>query len=1003
MYINRPARAFAAVLLIFLVSIPGVFAQDEAPIDPAQKPIVDVYGPADQRGGNGLTDVEELFARDGTLRVGPYMGVEANEEQVYDQIGFAAGYGSGLFGVGFDMMLINDDRYTPAEPYMFGHYFRMNEGIVSVAPEPFTIRAGRIDHRDEVETPYSLFISSRDLPATVADVEYNDGFFFYRTRWISLNRNWDYEANDMIPPNASPDQIDAIPRDRGANYKAYGLQFGNWRLGVQESVVYINQEFYPEYFFSPLPMYFTQLVNSSTGKPWTQQADENSIIGLFLDYETPQTYAYVQFLMDDVNLRALAPGVNEVNPNKLAWSFGGRHAFDFGTLGLYHAGATKYTYAATTTQKRNDVYSTKPYEYAYYPAVTYGDETLWYDDNYIGYQYGENNLAFMFTYDRAFPQFDLGGSLEYVISGSKSPANPWHEDYEADATQLLSDDPKNEHTIRLGGEITRRIDNWHLTAAGSLGYRFNALELNEVTDEKGLTDPNSSPAIFRPTGGDLLLGSLFLGARYQLSIDRDTTWDTLFLPEGATLEEVVAEEEAAAAGPAAYEITEVEYAIDGRTREFALAGKLDIEEGTTFASREELEAYIVDKRQELLNQRELQDTSTLEYVVRPRDGRPDAVVISVDAEDTFNVIALPYPRYDSNDGLLLGLRLRDYNFFGTMETLSVDLDYENKIGEQDRLSGNEVWTVATDFSWPFRWQGHDWNWRFKQGLQFESRTDIEYELDTSLDYDFLIGRRTFTATYSQGYEYLTDDSKGDGYFLTSGLGLGTSYDTGWELPVMGELAYKPAVFTDVTYKLGDSISDDRRAIEPGFRQSLSGGNVDWIGNFREGLRGTISNSNSVNLGSVDGKDIFDRNFEAELAGYLELDPFAFSGRGLIEASLDDNEYANASPLRGILDDRIEGDVGAYFNADITLKVFTLRPLVEGQGSFFFDAGAVVDLAKGFRPDKDIKVAGGIEAIGFPLFARSLFMRASLGFDLERLLLNRDLSAREIFIGLGHHY
>ena len=811
MHIRRPTGALAAALFIFVCLSPGIIAQEE----PTQDPIVDVYGPADQRAGKGLTDVDDLFARDGTLRFGPYMGIEADEEQVYDQIGFAAGYGRGIFGVAFDLMLVNDDRYIPAEPYMFGHYFRMNEGVFSVSPEPFSLRAGRIDHDDEVDTPYSLFISSRDLPATIADVEYDDGFFFYRTRWISLNRNWDYEANDMIPENASEAQVEAIPRDRGANYKSYGLQFGDVRFGVQEAIVYLDQEFYPEYFFSPLPMYFTQLVNSSTGKPWTQRKDENSIIGFFIDYERPETYAYAQVLMDDVNLRALAPGVNEVNPNKVAWSLGGRHAFDFGTLGLYHAGATKYTFAATTTQKRNDIYSTKPYEYTYYPAVTYGDETLWYDDNYIGYQYGENNLAFMLTYDRAFPSFDLGANLEYVISGSKSPANPWHEDYEANATQLLTDDPKNEHTIRLGGEITRRVDNWHLTAAGSLGYRFNALELQEVTMRKGLTDPNSSPAIFRPMGDDRVLASLFLGARYQLSVDEATTWDTLFLPEGTTVEDLAAAEEAEASGSAVYEITQVNYEIDGRTQQFALAANLDIEEGTTFVSEEHLEAYIGEKRQELLNQRVLSEESTLSYRVRERVDGPDEVIIDVEAVDTFNLIALPYPRYDSNDGLLLGLRLRDYNFFGTMETLRVDLDYENKIGNQDTLSGNEVWTVETDFSWPFEWRGHDWRWRLQQGLEFESRNDIEYALDTSLAYDFLIARRTFTATYSQGYEYLTDDNKGDGYFLTSGLALGTSYDTGWELPVMGELSYNPSVFTDVTYKLGDTISDDRRAIEPG--------------------------------------------------------------------------------------------------------------------------------------------------------------------------------------------
>ena len=366
MYIHRPSFLFTAVLL-FIASVPLFTVHGQS--EPDQAPIVDVYGPADQRAGSGLTDVEELFAREETLRVGPYMGFEANDEQIYDQIGFAAGHGRGIFGVAFDLMLINDDRYTPAEPYMFGHYFRMNEGIVSLTPDPFTLRAGRINHADEVETPYSLFISSADLTATIADIEYDDGFFFYRTRWISLNRNWDYEANDMIPENASPTQQEVIPRDRGANYKAYGLRFGDVRFGVQESIVYINQEFYPEYFFSPLPMYFTQLVNTRGNteqndegeKPWTQERNENSLLGFFLDYTTPSTYAYLQFLMDDVNLSSLAPGYDLTHPNKLAWSLGGRHAFDFGTLGFYHAGATKYSFAATTVDTSNEQCSVNPY------------------------------------------------------------------------------------------------------------------------------------------------------------------------------------------------------------------------------------------------------------------------------------------------------------------------------------------------------------------------------------------------------------------------------------------------------------------------------------------------------------------------------------------------------------------------------------------------------------------------------------------------------------------
>ena len=955
---------------------------------------------ADQEMGGGLTDVSGLYEEDGVLTFSPYLGFDVNEERLRDQVGIAAGYGRSIFGVAFDMMLIRDDKYTPSEPYMFGHRFRMNEGIVEVTPRPLFARIGRINHSDDVDTPYSLFISSADIPAVMAEIGYDDGFFFYKSRWISLTRNWDVYADDTplyLPDPNSNDFVEPaadanIPTDRGANYKSYGFQLGDVRFGVQESVVYINQEFYPEYFFSPLPMYFTQLVNSSEGKPWTQQRNENSIIGLFLDWTRPESYAYGQFLMDDVNLNSLAPGVELTQPNKLAWSVGGHYDFDFGTLGLYHAGATKFTFQSIPYD--GDEYR---YQYTYYPTVRFERDgepsTFWYYDNYIGYKYGENNLALMLTYDRSFPAFDLGSSLEYTVSGSKSPANPWHEDDDHPGESLILDDPELEHRVRLSADITRSINNWDLTAAGSIGYLWNELRLREVEDPPS---GGPEPEIFRPVGEDYLTASLFLGGRYSLEITEDDTWRTILAEPPEELDE---NGQPLGTGPPEYEITEVTYEIDGRTRQFALAGRLEIEEGTQFTSREELEAYIADKQQVLTNQRVLSEDSTLSYSIRRREGETDAVIIDVDAIDTWNLIALPYPEYDSNEGLLLSIRARDYNFFGTMEELKVNFNYRNKIGENDQLSGDEVWSVYTQFDWPFQWQGYDWKWSFSQDFELDSFSDMEYELDNRLDYDFLMGRRTYTASYSQSYNYLTDDDEGDGYYLTSGLSLGTGIPTGWELPVLGELSYSPSLFTNVDYKLGEEVSEARRGIEFGFRQGMSAGRVDWIGNFREGLKGTISNSNSINMYTGNP----DRTLDASLAGYLELDPFAFSGRGLIKAGIDDTDYADGAPLRGILDDRFEGKVGAYLNTDVTLKVWTIGNFVEGQGSGFVDVGAIHDFETDFDLSEDVHASAGIEAIGFPLFARSLYMRISVGFDLKRVLLDRALDQREIFIGFGHHY
>jgi hypothetical protein len=229
----------------------------------------------------------------------------------------------------------------------------------------------------------------------------------------------------------------------------------------------------------------------------------------------------------------------------------------------------------------------------------------------------------------------------------------------------------------------------------------------------------------------------------------------------------------------------------------------------------------------------------LSYTIEAREDGPDAVIVRVEAIDTWNLIALPYPQYDSNDGLLLGIRARDYNLFGTMEELKLNLDYQNAVDDDDRLTGDETWSVYTEFNWPFQWLGHDWNWSFNQDFDFDSRSDMEYTLDTSLAYDFLLGARTYTASYSQSYNYLTDDEEGDGYYLTSGLGLATEIPTGRELPIMGELTYKPGVFSEVDYQIADAISYARRGIDVGFEHALEAGRVDWIGNFREGLTGSI--------------------------------------------------------------------------------------------------------------------------------------------------------------------
>ena len=443
---------------------------------------------------------------------------------VYDNLGIGLEYSSPYFGMDLSFGLKNDGKYTPQEPYMLGHYITLNDGDIWLKYGPLKLTGGRMTNNDIVKTPYSLFISSVPISTMSIDLSYNGSNFFYDTRWISLNRNSSLYTS-QVPVFSSPGVQTGYTTqslDRGMQYKVYGLKLRDMRIGFEESVIYLNQEFYPEYFFSPLPMYFTQLVNSSGSNngrnPPAQTANENSLMGFFMDNRSDKWYWYGQFLADDLNLAFLAsPSLRNSHPNKIAWSLGGTYRFNFGTLGFYTAGATKYTFEPSSTSSTNN--NTLPYEYTYYPTTTYIGPNgqvmpLWYTDNYIGYKYGENNLTFDVSYSNSFDGFDIGGNLEYLISGSVAPDSSWQGQLTwPGGTELLNQSPL-QHQITLTGTASRTFFK-SLTVSASLmvGYVANQLELSNVPNPY----TTGEAMLFAPGSRSAFLYSASLGVKYQYS------------------------------------------------------------------------------------------------------------------------------------------------------------------------------------------------------------------------------------------------------------------------------------------------------------------------------------------------------------------------------------------------------------------------------------------------------------------------------------------------------
>lgn len=395
--------------------------------------------------------------------------LKMDNEKLKDKIEVELEHKKENFEFKLKLPFYNDGRYKFNEDKFYaGHYFMMKEGYTKIKlNNHLELKGGRFIQEDEINSPYSLYFSSEENSALSYEIKYEDDFFFYKSRWLGLNKNSDF---DFI--------------DRGANYKVYGMKFGKYRFGYQDIVVYTNEYFNIEYFLNPLPAYFVQEGNHSMDAPWNQDTNENSIMGFFVDRRTKKDYYYIQILIDDFNGNRFFDRESYQNPDKVAWSLGYKGNYKKGKLGIYTAGATKYTFEPMGNKGANTNYG-----YTYYPEVEYGSKEINLSENYIGYKYGENNLSFLVDYEKN----KIYNSIEYILNGSKSPANPWHKyltwDEGGQGARFLDDD-KLEKELKWNIGIKKGEWDFNLT----LGKIWNKLKLEEAG-----TEEENKIKIYRPS------------------------------------------------------------------------------------------------------------------------------------------------------------------------------------------------------------------------------------------------------------------------------------------------------------------------------------------------------------------------------------------------------------------------------------------------------------------------------------------------------------------------
>lgn len=487
-------------------------------------------------------------------------------------------------------------------------------------------------------------------------------------------------------------------------------------------------------------------------------------------------------------------------------------------------------------------------------------------------------------------------------------------------------------------------------------------------------------------------------------------------------------------------IENIEYKIVGLTKRYPLKLAVPIDQTTIFETEETYLQYLDSIRLKLNNLRTLETSSVESEYIDIQDGMALAK-ITISTKDTWNIIALPFPKFDSNTGFIAKLKGKDYNFLGSMQVLNVDISYI--LDNSGKSSGD----LGTSFSFPFKAGPLDAIYRLEALLNVQKQ-NASFDLNNTIEFCYPTRFVDIYFGYYQGF-YLNrprDENQGkkqdientenedekdrkpvyDKYFLYTKFFAYTPI-TLYKFEYAGKLVYTPYISFYGNWAFGKLNERKKKGISTTFSHSLSLSRIDWKNNFREGFSLNLENSYSYNFFLKDKPEI---EVSSTLRGY-----YSFVDRVGIYAQLDafyffakEMSQRAGKNLRGILNKRIKTDVGFTLNVDVPIKItsFDFEKIsgvewtrffgFEWFISFFFDLGLVHDMQTNryFHP-ADGWYAGGMEMILYPHKMRSIYFRISLGFDLSELknvkginkiggLAKRDDEAiSEIFIGIGLHY
>lgn len=464
-----------------------------------------------------------------------------------------------------------------------------------------------------------------------------------------------------------------------------------------------------------------------------------------------------------------------------------------------------------------------------------------------------------------------------------------------------------------------------------------------------------------------------------------------------------------------YQIENVEYIINGFTKEAPLADKIQVDKKRIFYSQEEFEAYISELNTEFHNMRTIESHEISFEFLEPKNNIIP-VKLKIYVKDTWNIIALPYPSFDSNKGFEFKLKLKDFNFLGRLEPFTIDLIYNKDNNDKSSFS------LGSKFALPFYVDPVKLVLFNEAGLSINQDKEFGLNIETGLSASHKLGVDwiTLTAGITQSIDISASPSEKD-YYLTNGFYTSLVFDI-YKDQTLGTIKWTPYFGIDGNWKFTKITKENKKGLNINWSHSFGMGKVNWINNFRQGFTVNIDNSYKYNTYKKGNVDV---SFNLQTKGFYSfLERVGLYGRFDFFYNLfgKTSSEHTGKILRGILNKRIETDTAFSFNFDVPIKigVFKWEEItgVEWTRFFgfelhitpFFDMALVHDKnTDTYYNPKHGWYSGGFEIIMYPIKMRSIYARISYGHDL-REIKNKDGYAKrdgkpvsEIFIGIGLHY